>query len=136
MMLMALGMFIFEIPTLAHDEMQRKAQWVHAKSGRVGARDATQFVGLGAETISLSGAVYTEIADGSLSIDQLRAMADEGDAYPLLDGTGLVFGDFVIEAIDERHAAIMADGRARRIDFAIDLLRVDDPASADGEMAA
>ncbi|KMS58587.1 phage tail protein [Sphingobium cupriresistens] len=135
-MLMALGMFIFEISTLAHDEMQRKAQWVHAKSGRVGARDATQFVGPGAETISLSGAVYTEIADASLSIDQLRAMADEGDAYPLLDGTGLVFGDFVIEAIDGRHAAIMADGRARRIDFAIDLLRVDDPACTDGEAAS
>ncbi|WP_311270854.1 phage tail protein [Sphingobium sp. WCS2017Hpa-17] len=126
-MLMALGMFIFEIPTLAHDEMQRKAQWVHARSGRVGARDATQYVGPGAETVSLSGAVYSEITDGAVCIDQLRAMADEGDPYPLLDGTGLVFGNYVIEAIDERHAAIMADGRARRIDFAIDLLRVDDP---------
>lgn len=128
-MLMALGMFIFEIPTLAHDEMQRKAQWVHARSGRVGARDATQYVGPGAETVSLSGAVYSEITDGAVCIDQLRAMADEGDAYPLLDGTGLVFGNYVIEVIDERHAAIMADGRARRIDFAIDLLRVDDPAT-------
>lgn len=128
-MLMALGMFIFEIPSLAHDEMQRKAQWVHARSGRVGARDATQYVGPGAETVSLSGAVYSEITDGAVCIDQLRAMADEGDAYPLLDGTGLVFGNYVIEAIDERHAAIMADGRARRIDFAIDLLRVDDPAT-------
>ena len=128
-MLMALGMFIFEIPTLAHDEMQRKAQWVHARSGRVGARDATQFVGPGAETVNLSGAVYSEITDGAVCIDQLREMANEGDAYPLLDGTGLVFGNYVIEAIDERHAGIMADGRARRIDFAIDLLRVDDPAT-------
>lgn len=130
-MLMALGMFIFEIPTLAHDELQRKAQWVHARSGRVGARDATQYVGPGAETVSLSGAVYSEITDGAVCIDELRAMADDGDAYPLLDGTGLVFGNYVIETIDERHAGIMADGRARRIDFAIDLLRVDDPA-ADG----
>jgi phage protein D len=36
----------------------------------------------------------------------------------------------VIEAIDERHAALMADGRPLRIDFGIDLLRVDDPAGA------
>jgi len=125
-MLMALGMFIFDLPTLAHDELQRRASWRHARSPRVGARDATQFVGPGEETVSLSGAVYAEITDGRVSIDDLRDMAASGEAWPLLDGTGTVFGDYVIEAIDERHAYLMTDGRAQRIDFAIDLLRVDD----------
>lgn len=130
MYLMALGMFIFETGTLAHEEMQRKADWQHARSQRVGARDATQFTGPGDETISLSGSVYTEIADGRVSIDDLRAMADDGDAMPLVDGTGTVFGNFVITAIDERHSFLMADGLPRRIDFGIDLLRVDDPSAA------
>ncbi|WBQ17842.1 phage tail protein [Sphingobium yanoikuyae] len=125
-MLMALGMFIFDLPTLAHDELQRRASWRHARSARVGARDATQYVGPGEETVNLSGAVYAEIADGRVSIDDLRDMAASGEAWPLLDGTGTVFGDYVIEAIDERHAYLMTDGRAQRIDFAIDLLRVDD----------
>jgi len=125
-MLMALGMFIFDLPTLAHDELQRRASWRHARSPRVGARDATQYVGPGEETVNLSGAVYAEIADGRVSIDDLRDMAASGEAWPLLDGTGTVFGDYVIEAIDERHAYLMTDGRAQRIDFAIDLLRVDD----------
>lgn len=129
MHLMALGMFLFEIGALAHDEMQRKTDWQHARSPRVGARDATQFTGPGDETISLSGAVYAEIADGRVSLDDLRAMADDGEALPLVDGTGTVYGNFVITAIDERHAFLMAGGRARRIDFAIDLLRVDDPAA-------
>lgn len=123
-MLMALGMFIFDLPTLAHDELQRRASWRHARSPRVGARDATQYVGPGEETVSLSGAVYAEIADGRVSIDDLRTMAASGEAWPLLDGAGTVFGDYVIEAIDERHAYLMTDGRAQRIDFAIDLLRV------------
>ncbi len=125
-MLMALGMFLFDLPTLAHDELQRRASWRHARAARVGARDATQFVGPGEETISLSGAVYAEITDGRVSIEDLRTMAASGEAWPLLDGTGTVFGDFVIEAIDERHAHLMLDGRAQRIGFAIDLLRVDD----------
>lgn len=125
-MLMALGMFIFDLPTLAHDELQRRASWRHARSPRVGARDATQYVGPGEETVSLSGAVYAEITDGRVSIDDLRDMAASGEAWPLLDGTGSIFGDYVIEAIDERHAYLMTDGRAQRIDFAIDLLRVDD----------
>jgi hypothetical protein len=129
-MLMALGMFIFDLPTLAHDELQRRASWRHARSARVGARDATQFVGPGEETINLSGAVYAEITDGRVSIDDLRTMAASGEAWPLLDGTGTVFGDFVIEAIDERHAYLMTDGRAQRIDFAIDLLRVADQVTA------
>ncbi|WP_333701193.1 phage tail protein [Sphingobium yanoikuyae] len=123
-MLMAFGMFIFDLPTLAHNELQRRASWRHARSARVGARDATQYVGPGEETVSLSGAVYAEIADGRVSIDDLRTMAASGEAWPLLDGTGTVFGDYVIEAIDERHAYLMTDGRAQRIDFAIDLLRV------------
>jgi len=136
MHLMALGMFLFEIGTLPYDELQRKTDWRHARSTRVGARDAVQFVGPGDETISLSGSVYAEIADGRVSLDELREMAGAGEALPLVDGSGTVFGTFVIEAIDERHAYLMNDGRARRIDFGIDLLRVDDPAAANGQQAA
>jgi uncharacterized protein len=126
MHLMALGMFIFALPTLAHDELQRKTDWQHARSQRVGARDATQFLGVGDETVNLSGSVYAEITNGRVSLDDLREMANDGEPLPLVDGTGTVFGNYIITAIDERHAALMADGRPRRIDFAIDLLRVDD----------
>jgi len=130
MHLMALGMFLFEIGTLPFDELQRKTDWQHARSARVGARDATQFVGPGDETVSLSGAVYTELTDGRVSIDDLRALADAGEALPLVDGSGTVYGNFVITALDERHAYLMADGTPRRIDFGLDLLRVDDTAAA------
>lgn len=128
MHLMALGMFLFEIGTLPFEEMQRKMDWRHARSARVGARDATQFVGPGDETISLSGAVYTELTDGRVSLDDLRDLANTGEAMPLLDGRGIIYGNFVITAIDERHTSLMSDGTPRRIDFGIDLLGVDDPA--------
>ncbi|WP_449471980.1 phage tail protein [Sphingobium chungangianum] len=136
MHLMALGMFLFEIGTLPYDEMQRKSGWQHARSPRVGARDGTQFTGPGDDAFSLSGSVYTEIADGRASLEDLRSMADDGEALPLVDGTGTVYGNFVITAIDERHAFLMSDGRARRIDFGIDLLRVDDPAAANNAQAS
>jgi phage protein U len=126
MHLMALGMFLFEIGTLPFEELQRKTDWRHARSARVGARDATQFVGPGDETISLSGAVYTELSHGRVSLDELRRIGDTGEANPLLDGTGTIYGNYVITALDERHAYLMADGTPRRIDFGIDLLRVDD----------
>ncbi len=125
-MLMALGeAFVFSIGTLAYDELQRRASWRHATSPRVGARDATQFVGIGEETISLPGTVYDEIADGRVSIEVLRAMADKGDPWALVDGNGRVYGAFGITTIDDRWSDFLPDGTPLKIGFTVNLLRVD-----------
>ncbi len=129
-MMLALGMFPFSISTLAFDELQRRASWSHANSPRIGARDATQYVGPGAETISVSGTAFAELSDGVASIDELRSMAGGGDAWSLVDGGGKVYGAFVITGLDERYKEFFADGTARRIDFGLDLLRVDDATGA------
>ncbi|BCA60229.1 phage tail protein [Sphingomonas sp. HMP6] len=126
-MILSLGMFAFSIPTLAHDELQRRSDWRHARTGRVGARDATQYVGPGDDKVSINGSAFAELSDGRASLDRLREMADSGDAWPLLDGAGRVYGAFVIESIDERQKVFLPDGTPRQIDFGIDLLRVEDP---------
>ncbi|SNS20719.1 hypothetical protein SAMN06295912_102266 [Sphingomonas laterariae] len=131
--IMGFGMFVFSIPTLLHDQLQRKMDYVFARSPRVGARDATQFVGIGDETISLAGITSVELGDGVASIDTLRGMAEDGEAQPLVDGAGRVYGTFVITSIDERYRTFFPDGTPRTIDFAIDLLRVDDAADQAGE---
>jgi phage protein U len=136
MHLMALGMFLFQIGTLGVDELQRRSDWQHARSPRIGARDAAQFLGRGDETISLSGTIYTELADGRVSLDELRTMADAGETVPLVGGDGTIWGSFVLLSIDEKHTSLMTDGTPRRIDFGIELLRLDDPAPAAAEPAA
>ncbi|HEY4546939.1 MAG TPA: phage tail protein [Pedomonas sp.] len=125
-MLMALGQFVFSLSTLAHQELKHRLSWQHQKSGRVGARDANQFLGPGDETVALSGIVAPELMDGRASLDGLRAMADEGEAWPLVDGTGRVFGSFVITGMDESQSLFNPDGTARRIEFGLELRRVDD----------
>ncbi len=50
-MLMSLGLFPFSLPTLAHDELSRRTAWRHATASRIGARDATQYVGPGPSAI-------------------------------------------------------------------------------------
>ncbi|RDE04678.1 phage tail protein [Sphingomonas aracearum] len=124
-MLLALGTFPFGIDTLAHDELQRRTSWRQATTPRIGARDATQFVGPGEETISLPGSVFLEIADGSVSLDELRRMAATGDAWALVDGLGYIYGAYVITGVDDRGKHFLPDGTPRQIDFAIELLRVD-----------
>ena len=57
---------------------------------------------------------------------RLREMAASGEAWPVTLGNGEVLGDFVILNIDERWRHIVAGGRPRAIDFAVDLKRVEE----------
>lgn len=129
-MMMALGTFVFSLPQLAYQQLQRSTSWRHASSERVGARAAHQYVGPGEDTIELSGLIAPELTGDPASLDLLRAMADEGRPLALVDGTGLVHGAYVITAIDEEHTLFFADGAPRRIEFRLSLLRVDDEALA------
>lgn len=132
-MMAALGMFIFSLTTLSHQELSRRTSWRHVQSSRVGAREANQFVGPGEDSISLSGMVATEFQDGDANLSMLRDMAEQGEAWPLVDGTGQVFGSFVITGLDEKRGYFYPDGRARRIEFDISLLQVDDEAQAQAQ---
>ena len=49
-------------------------------------------------------------------------------AWSVVDGAGQVYGAFVIQGIDEGLKELGPDGRPRKIEFSIDLLRVDDEA--------
>lgn len=126
MALLSIGLFGFSVSTLAHDDLRRRCDWTHATQARVGARDALQYVGPGQDRISIGGAAYAELSDGAASIDQLRDMADTGEAFPLVDGAGTVFGNYVIMGIDEARKYLYPDGTPRKIEFTVDLLRVAD----------
>lgn len=127
-MMMTLGTFVFSLPSLAYQQLQRQMAWRHASSERINARPANQFLGPGEETIELSGIVAPEITGRPASLDTLRQMADDGEHMPLVEGTGKVLGSYVILAVNTTHTLLFADGAARRIDFTLSLRRVDAPA--------
>ncbi|MEI6418664.1 MAG: phage tail protein [Sphingomonadales bacterium] len=132
-MMLALGMFVFGLDTLPYQDFSRKQDWKHARLARVGARDASQFTGPGADTLQLKGYIVPEFAGPNLagsdgtttSLDQLRDMAASGQAFPLVDGNGRVLGAWVIDGIEEGQSIFFANGQPRRIDFTIDLHQVD-----------
>lgn len=130
-MMMALGTFVFSLPQLAYQQLQHATAWRHASSERVGARAAHQFLGPGEETFELSGLVAPELTGNPASLDTLRSMADEGRPLALVDGTGVVYGAFVISSLNEMRTLFFPDGAARRIEFQLSLLRVDDDALAE-----
>jgi len=125
-MMMCLGMFVFGMPTLAYQEFQRETEWRHGSTSRIGARPARQYLGPGDDTITLPGLLVPELCGSALSLDVLRIMADSGRAWPLVEGTGRIYGLYVIESLSETRTLFFQDGAARRIDFTLKLARVDE----------
>lgn len=124
-MLAAIGQFVFSPSTALFDQLERQRSWRHARTERFGARAASQFTGPGDDRVRISGMLVPEIC-GSYhsSIETLAEMADTGEAYPLVKGSGTVLGHYTIEIIDERHSNLVDNGQARAVDFTIELSRV------------
>ena len=125
-MMLALGMFVFSLSTLAYQELQRQTEWRHASRNRVGAAPARQFVGRGDDSITLPGVILPELAGSALSLDALRLMANTGKAWPMVEGSGRIYGLWVIESLSETKTIFFRDGTPRRIEFTISLKRIDD----------
>lgn len=130
-MMLSLGTFVFSLPTLAYQQFQRQVAWRHASSERVGARAASQFVGVGEETIELSGLVAPELTGDYASLDTLEQMANEGRPYALVSGTGVVYGAFVVVSMSQTGTLQFEDGTPRRIEFQLSLRRVPDETMAE-----
>lgn len=124
--MLALGMFVFMRQTLPHQTMQRNADYRWPSNSRIGKRDAFQFLGPGEEKIVLSGVLYPELTGGRMTMTTFRLMADEGRAWPLLDGTGTIYGMYVINNISETGSIFFSDGTPRKTDFTVTLTRVDE----------
>lgn len=125
-MMMTYGMFVFGLDTAPYQELQRQTQWRHAAQNRIGARPVRQFMGPGDDTIVLTGTLLPQFTGGQQKLDELRDMADEGAAWPLIEGTGYYYGLFVIESLNERKSHQMRDGAAQRIQFDLTLVAVDE----------
>jgi phage protein U len=125
-MMMALGMFVFSLETLAYQEFQRQTDWRHASISRIGTNPARQFLGRGDDSITLPGVLLPGLTGSQLSLDALRMMGDTGKAWPLVEGTGRIYGLWVIESLSDTRTVFFPDGAARRIEFTLKLTRIDD----------
>lgn len=130
MQMMSLGSFAFGLPTLAYQDLSRKLGWRYAENPRVGARPGDQFLGRDAETLDLKGVIIGPMGGKRESLETLEAMADTGQGFPAVLGSGLVLGTFKIMSIADDQSLFFEDGEPRKTDFAISLKRTDDAAQA------
>ncbi|MGH8365014.1 MAG: phage tail protein, partial [Pseudomonas sp.] len=53
-------------------------------------------------------------------------MANTGKAWPMVEGSGRIYGLWVIESLSETKTIFFRDGTPRRIEFSLSLKRIDD----------
>ncbi|WP_025119770.1 MULTISPECIES: phage tail protein [unclassified Serratia (in: enterobacteria)] len=129
-MMLILGLFVFRLQTLPYQTMQRNVDYRWPSNSRIGQRPTLQFLGVSEEKITLSGELMPEITGGKVSLQLLDVMAAEGRAWPMLEGTGTIYGMFVVNSISETCTEFFSDGSARRIEFSLTLTRVDESLTA------
>ncbi|WP_038343014.1 phage tail protein [Acinetobacter sp. A47] len=121
-MMMILGMFVFSIPTATYQSLQRSTTWNHASNSRFGTMPAYQFTGKGDDVFTLDGSIVPEFGS-QMSLTALRVMGDTGKAYPLIAGTGKIYGLCVIEAVEETQTIFYKDGLPKKVEFSLKLLK-------------
>jgi phage protein U len=103
-MMLSLDSFVFSLQSAPFKEVQRQRNGMVAADNGIGKR---------------------------ASLDDLAKLADAGDAYVLVDGTGSVYGAYVIESLNETATYHTAEGIARKIEFNLTLKRVPDDSIAE-----
>lgn len=125
-MMMVLGLFVFSLKTVPYQQLERENTFRHQKIGRVGSSPQYQYTGPDEEPVTLSGTLYPEVTGGDISLAALRTMAFSGKAWPLIEGTGTVYGMFVITALKQTRTEFFSDGKAKKIEFTLQLKKVSD----------
>lgn len=123
-MMMILGMFPFALQTTPYQTSNQVNTWRHVKNDRVGKSPRYQYIGPDEEPITLSGTLYPEISGGDVSLTTLETMAYTGRAWPLVEGTGKIYGMYVIDGLTQNRTEFFQDGKARKIDFTLSLKKV------------
>lgn len=125
-MMMIYGMFVFELRTLPHQQLQQSKSWRHVKNERINRSASWQYIGAGEDRITLSGVLYPEITGGEVSLRLLTTQAYTGRAWPLIDGVGQIYGMYVLTETSTTRSEFDCYGKAKKIEFTLSFQRCDE----------
>jgi phage protein U len=123
LILMLLGPYMFGLETAAYQRLRRTSDWRWAEQPRLGRRPATQYLGPGSDVIELDGVIHPHFKGGLRQVTLMRLVAGTGLAWPMVDGTGITWGLWGIERIEERQAVFLPGSAPREIRFSLTVRR-------------
>ena len=93
----------------------------------IGTRKPREYVGIGDDSISLTGTLFPLKIGGLSELDMLQAMTEQGQPQILVRGDGTNLGWYVVDKVSEKSKYLDSSGIGRVIDIEIELNRVDAP---------
>ncbi len=120
-MLLQLGNFKFASGYANLESLERTSDYRWAQQDRILREPAQQFIGVGSDSITLSGLLVPAYQTDKDPISSLRDMASKGDPYLLTSGFGKVYGDWVITQIKHTGTDLDASGKAGWVTFNLSL---------------
>ena len=123
--MLTIGPVAFSVAEAAYQALSRATQYRLPAHERIGTQLAYQYTGPGEDSITLSGTIMPTYRGRPGVLDDLRELAAAGESRLLTSGTGEAFGRWIIGEVTEERSALFSDGRARKIEFKVKLLRDD-----------
>lgn len=120
---MRLGSFKFGVYTAAYQSLERSTEYKWGEQALFMNYDDLQFLGPGADSMTLQGVVFPEYKGGTGQIEELRALGAAGQPQLLISGFGKVMGQWVILQVTEGQTIFAAAGIPRRQEFTVSLRR-------------
>lgn len=120
------GLVPFSLSTLAYDALRHSVNFRHAENARFQRRAATQYIGPGLEEIQITGKLLPLVTGGRNSLELLRMQAETGKAFPLIEGTGRIYGFYLLIDIESDAQRFESTGAPNIIDYALSFKRVGD----------
>lgn len=103
--MMMLGPYPFMLRTALPQTMARRSEYRWQRQDRIGRKPAHQFLGAGADEITLSGDILPHFAGGYGQLDAMRVLAGRGKPLLLVSGRGNVLGDWISSPALRKKAA-------------------------------
>lgn len=131
-MLYTLGSLYIETWPFNVSRVQTTGGADYAVKGVVGAEQPLEFVGEGANEITLEGVIWPGERDGEKALssleDTLSQMRSSGQPQYLMRGDGRPIGWYAITSVAERADYLDRDGVGKQIGVSINLRRASKPA--------
>ncbi|HAV8353453.1 TPA: recombinase family protein [Escherichia coli] len=123
-----MGRFFFHVMG-ALAEMERELIVERTRAGLAAARAKGRVGGRRPKLTTEQWAQIGRLTGGRMSLLALEQMAEQGKAWPLIEGSGTIYGMYVIEGLNQTKTEFFRDGMPRRIEFTLSLKRVDESLS-------
>lgn len=99
-----------EIPNMAVKALPRGRTWSYAKHEVIEGPTRAQFVADGAPTATMTLFLHASFCNPKAILDALDAMGDEHEAQVLQEDGGVILGQYVVEAVNDRPIWKLPDG--------------------------